>query len=166
MQEWNALLLDQMIWIVMGFVVILLWLLLWNLIQGSKLRGMRKRYNQMMAGTGIEDLEGLLIDLKNQQTLLEENQNDHNLQLERINLLLPKQKAKIGIKRYNAFGERGNELSFSAAFVDDQKNGIIITGLYSRDGSYVYAKPLEHGQSSYALSSEEEEAIALAGNEA
>ncbi|GIO44446.1 DUF4446 family protein [Paenibacillus apis] len=166
MQEWNALLLDQMIWIVMGFVVILLWLLLWNLIQGSKLRGMRKRYNQMMAGTGIEDLEGLLIDLKNQQALLEENQNDHNLQLERINLLLPKQKAKIGIKRYNAFGERGNELSFSAAFVDDQKNGIIITGLYSRDGSYVYAKPLEHGQSSYALSSEEEEAIALAGNEA
>ncbi|WP_044481571.1 DUF4446 family protein [Paenibacillus antibioticophila] len=166
MQEWNALLLDQMIWIVMGFVVILLWLLLWNLIQGSKLRGMRKRYNQMMAGTGIEDLEGLLIDLKNQQALLEENQNDHNLQLERINHLLPKQKAKIGIKRYNAFGERGNELSFSAAFVDDQKNGIIITGLYSRDGSYVYAKPLEHGQSSYALSSEEEEAIALAGNEA
>lgn len=166
MQEWNALLLDQMIWIVMGFVVILLWMLLWNLIQGSKLRGMRKRYNQMMAGTGIEDLEGLLIDLKNQQALLEENQNDHNLQLERINLLLPKQKAKIGIKRYNAFGERGNELSFSAAFVDDQKNGIIITGLYSRDGSYVYAKPLEHGQSSYALSSEEEEAIALAGNEA
>ena len=149
MQEWNALLLDQMIWIVMGFVVILLWLLLWNLIQGSKLRGMRKRYN-----------------LKNQQALLEENQNDHNLQLERINLLLPKQKAKIGIKRYNAFGERGNELSFSAAFVDDQNNGIIITGLYSRDGSYVYAKPLEHGQSSYALSSEEEEAIALAGNEA
>ncbi|MBU5673712.1 DUF4446 family protein [Paenibacillus brevis] len=164
MQEWNALLLDQMIWIVMGFVVILLWLLLWNLIQGSKLRGMRKRYNQMMAGTGIEDLEGLLIDLKNQQALLEENQNDHNLQLERINQLLPKQKAKIGIKRYNAFGERGNELSFSAAFVDDQKNGIIITGLYSRDGSYVYAKPLERGESSYALSSEEEEAIALAGN--
>lgn len=166
MQEWNALLLDQMIWVVMGFVVILLWLLLWNLIQGSKLRGMRKRYHQMMAGTGIEDLEGLLIDLKNQQALLEENQNDHHQQLERINQLLPKQKAKIGIKRYNAFGERGNELSFSAAFVDDQKNGIIITGLYSRDGSYVYAKPLERGQSSYALSSEEEEAIALAGNEA
>lgn len=165
MQEWNALLLDQMIWIVMGFVVILLWLLIWNLVQGSKLRGMRKRYKQMMDGTGVEDLEGLLIDLKNQQARLEENQNDHSLQLERINQLLPKQKAKIGIKRYNAFGERGNELSFSAAFVDDQNNGIIITGLYSRDGSYVYAKPLEQGASSYALSSEEAEAIALAGKE-
>lgn len=164
MQEWNILLMDQLIWIVIGFVVILLWMLLWNLIQGSKLREMRKRYNQMMAGTGIEDLEGLLIDLKNQQARLDENQNDHRLQLERINQLLPKQKAKIGIKRYNAFGERGNELSFSAAFVDDQNNGIIITGLYSRDGSYVYAKPLEHGESSYALSPEEVEAISLAGN--
>lgn len=164
MQELNELLSDQLFLIVAIFALIIIWLLIWNLIQGSKLRKMRKRYNQMMNGTGIEDLEGLLIDLKNQQGSLEEVQAEHKLQLERINQLLPKQKAKIGIKRYNAFGERGNELSFSAAFVDDHNNGIIITGLYSRDGSYVYAKPLERGESSYALSPEEVEAIALAGN--
>lgn len=164
MQELNELISEQLFLIVAIFALIIIWLLIWNLIQGSKLRRMRKRYNQMMNGTGIEDLEGLLIDLKNQQGSLEEAQADHKLQLERINQLLPKQKAKIGIKRYNAFGERGNELSFSAAFVDDHNNGIIITGLYSRDGSYVYAKPLERGESSYALSPEEVEAIALAGN--
>lgn len=164
MQELNELISEQLFLIVAIFALIIIWLLIWNLIQGSKLRKMRKRYNQMMNGTGIEDLEGLLIDLKNQQVSLEEAQAEHKLQLERMNQLLPKQKAKIGIKRYNAFGERGNELSFSAAFVDDHNNGIIITGLYSRDGSYVYAKPLERGESSYALSPEEVEAIALAGN--
>jgi len=163
-QELNELISEQLFLIVAIFALIIIWLLIWNLIQGSKLRKMRKRYNQMMNGTGIEDLEGLLIDLKNQQVSLEEAQAEHKLQLERMNQLLPKQKAKIGIKRYNAFGERGNELSFSAAFVDDHNNGIIITGLYSRDGSYVYAKPLERGESSYALSPEEVEAIALAGN--
>lgn len=164
MQELNELISEQLFLIVAIFALIIIWLLIWNLIQGSKLRKMRKRYNQMMNGTGIEDLEGLLIDLKNQQSSLEEAQAEHKLQLERMNQLLPKQKAKIGIKRYNAFGERGNELSFSAAFVDDHNNGILITGLYSRDGSYVYAKPLERGESSYALSPEEVEAIALAGN--
>ncbi|WP_334072694.1 MULTISPECIES: DUF4446 family protein [Paenibacillus] len=163
MQEWSKLFSDQLAWIVTGVAIILFWLLIWNFVQGAKLRKMRRKYEQMMQGTGIEDLESLLIDLKNQQGIIEDVQAEQRQQLEKISNLLPKQKAKIGLKRYNAFGERGNELSFSVAFVDDQKNGIVITGLYSRDGSYVYAKPLTGGESQHALSPEEIEAIALAG---
>lgn len=163
MREWNQLILDQLAWIVGGMAIAILWLLIWNFVQGAKLRKLRKKYLLMMNGTGIEDLEDLLIDLKNGQGKLEDAQAKQQQDIAKINALLPKQKSKVGIKRYNAFGERGNELSFSVAIVDDQKDGVVITGLYSRDGSYVYAKALNKGHSEHALSNEEVEAIALAG---
>jgi len=164
MREWNELFLDQMVWIVVGLVVVFLWLLIWNFIQGSKLRKIRKKYELMMGGTGVEDLESLLIDLKLGQDKIEELQMKQSTEISAISQLLPKQKSKIGIKRYNAFGERGNDLSFSIAIVNDAKDGVVITGLYNRDGSYVYAKPLAKGESPHALSPEELEAIALAGS--
>lgn len=43
---------------------------------GAKLRAMRRKYEAMMAGSGVEDLEGLLIDLKNQSDMLEEEQRE------------------------------------------------------------------------------------------
>ncbi|WP_435923205.1 DUF4446 family protein [Paenibacillus sp. DYY-L-2] len=165
MREWNQLILDQLAWIVGGVAVAILLLLVWNIVQGAKLRKLRRKYMLMMNGTGIEDLEDLLIDLKNGQGKLEDAQAKQQQDIARISALLPKQKSKIGIKRYNAFGERGNELSFSLAIVDDLKDGVVITGLYSRDGSYVYAKALTKGESTHALSNEEVEAIALAGSE-
>ncbi|HEY4390422.1 MAG TPA: DUF4446 family protein [Paenibacillus sp.] len=165
MREWNEIFLDQMVWIVVGLVVVFLWLLIWNFIQGSKLRKMRKKYDLMMGGTGVEDLESLLIDLKLGQDKVEELQTRHSAEISAISKLLPKQKSKIGIKRYNAFGERGNDLSFSIAIVNEDKDGVVLTGLYNRDGSYVYAKPLTKGESPHALSPEELEAIAHAGLE-
>ncbi|MEK4513593.1 DUF4446 family protein [Paenibacillus sp. FSL K6-2524] len=165
MTEWNNLILDQLVWIVGGLVVVMVWLFVWNLVQGAKLRNMRKKYAMMMESTGIENLEDLLIDLKVQQGKIEDAQEEQLRQLGVLNTLLPKQKAKIGIKRYNAFSERGSDLSFSVAFVNDDKDGVVITGLYSRDGSYVYAKGLTKGESNHALSAEEKEAIVLAGQE-
>lgn len=165
MQEWNELVLDQVVWFVGGLTIAVVWLMIWNIVQGSKLRKIRRKYQLMMKDTGIEDLEGLLIDLKMQQEKIEVAQDDHKKQLQRLNTLLPKKKAKIGITRYNAFGERGNDLSFSIAFVNDDKDGVVLTGLYNRDGSYVYAKPLAKGESSHVLSPEERQAIDLAGQE-
>lgn len=162
MQEWNELILEQLVWVVIGLVIVVVWLLIWNLLQGGKLRKIRRKYDVMMQGSGVEDLEGLLIDLKLQQGKLEDAQEQQKKMLDQLQKLVPKQKAKIGMKRYNAFAERGNDLSFSIAFINDEKDGVVITGIYNRDGSYVYAKPLTKGESPHALSPEEVEVIALA----
>ncbi|GJM68407.1 hypothetical protein HMSSN036_06230 [Paenibacillus macerans] len=162
MRDWNDLIFDQLFLVVGVFIILLVWLFVWNLIQGSKLRKMRKKYDLMMKGTGVEDLESLLIDLKMQQDKIEDVQEIQARQLDELQRLMPKQKAKIGIKRYNAFGERGNDLSFSIAFINEEQDGVVLTGLYNRDGSYVYAKSLSKGESTHALSTEEREAIALA----
>ena len=69
---------------------------------------------------------------------------------------------KIGIVRYNAFTDTGSELSFALALLDRENSGIVLNGIYSREGSNIYAKPVEKGISTFKISKEEEEAIAKA----
>ncbi|GAB6990957.1 DUF4446 family protein [Paenibacillus pini] len=162
MSDLNGLLMEQLQWIIGGIALLLIILIIVVINQGSKLKKMRKKYDLMMAGSGVENLETLLIDLKVQLDSVEDEQQQQRSTLETIVDKLQHMKGKVGIKRYNAFSERGSDLSFSIAIVDDQRNGVVISAIYNRDSSYVYAKPLEEGQSSYALSPEESEAINLA----
>ncbi|MNC64127.1 hypothetical protein D3C75_1143020 [compost metagenome] len=69
-------------------------------------------------------------------------------------------KSNVSIKRYNAFSQQGSDLSFSMAILDDEQDGVVLTGIHSREESYLYAKPVDKGQSSYTLSPEEKEVIA------
>ncbi|MDR6225380.1 DUF4446 family protein [Desmospora profundinema] len=69
-------------------------------------------------------------------------------------------KGKVGLVRYNAIGERASDMSFSMAFLDERSDGVVISSLFSHHGqSYIYAKPVENGSSTYRLSKEEEQAI-------
>ena len=65
----------------------------------------------------------------------------------------------VGIVRYNAFDDVGSNLSFAVAILDDYNNGIVLNGIYARETSSVYAKPVVNGDSEYPLSNEEKEAI-------
>ena len=71
---------------------------------------------------------------------------------------------KIGIVRYNAFKDVGSDLSFALAILDDYNNGVVLNGIYARDSSNIYAKPIENGTSKYILSEEEKEAVNRAIN--
>lgn len=66
---------------------------------------------------------------------------------------------KVGIVRYSAFKDIGSDLSFAAALLDEKNNGVVFNGIYSREMSNIYAKPVENGNSKYTLSEEELEAI-------
>ena len=66
---------------------------------------------------------------------------------------------KIGIVRYSAFRDTGSDLSFAVALLDDNNNGIVFNGIYSREMSNIYAKPVENGKSTYKLIDEEIVAI-------
>lgn len=66
---------------------------------------------------------------------------------------------KVGITRYNPFGDVGGDQSFSIAFLDLNDNGIVITSLFSRDGTRVYSKPIKDGKSKYYLTQEEKRSL-------
>lgn len=71
---------------------------------------------------------------------------------------------KVGIVRYNAFKDTGSDLSFALALLNEKNNGVVLNGIYSREMSNIYAKPVENGKSSYTISAEENQAIEKAVN--
>lgn len=61
--------------------------------------------------------------------------------------------------RFNAFDKTGSDLSFSLALLNDEADGVVLTSIFGREDSRVYAKPVLGGKSKYNLSEEEIQAI-------
>lgn len=70
---------------------------------------------------------------------------------------------RVGVVRFDAFPDVGGEQSFALAILDGNLNGIVMSNLYSRSDSRVYAKEITEGRSQHALSNEEKEALRRAG---
>jgi hypothetical protein len=68
----------------------------------------------------------------------------------------------VAVVRYDAFGDMGGRLSFSAAIVDDLGDGIVISSIHARGESRTYAKGIVGGKSSITLTPEEQQALASA----
>ena len=78
---------------------------------------------------------------------------------ESLNKELNKSIKKVGIVRYNAFKDTGSDLSFALALLNENNDGVVLNGIYSREMSNIYAKPIVAGKSSYTISEMEQEAI-------
>jgi hypothetical protein len=68
----------------------------------------------------------------------------------------------VAVVRYDAFGDMGGRMSFSAALLDDAGDGIVITSINGRSETRTYAKGVKAGSSDHTLSPEESQAIAYA----
>lgn len=68
----------------------------------------------------------------------------------------------VAVVRYDAFGDMGGRLSFSAAVVDDRGDGLVISSIHARGESRTYAKGVVGGESDATLSPEEQQALAAA----
>jgi hypothetical protein len=66
---------------------------------------------------------------------------------------------RIGIVRFNPYGDTGGDLSFALAISNNEGNGIVITGLHTRNNSRFYAKPLINWDTAKTLSPEEADAV-------
>jgi hypothetical protein len=66
---------------------------------------------------------------------------------------------KVGMVRFNPFGNVGGDHSSSVALLDSKDNGVVLSSLYLRDGTRTYFKPVVAGKSEYQLSDEEKQAL-------
>lgn len=107
-------------------------------------------------GKDLEEVLGNLIKkLGGQETDLKKNFEE----ISRLTQIAERSFQKIGVVRYNPFKDVGGDQSFSIALLDLNNSGFVITSLYGREGTRVYAKPITKGKSEYSLSEEEIEAI-------
>lgn len=133
-----------------------------NVVKTSKIK---KKYDKFIKKLGNstsieEDLKRYMEDV---QSLKQENQRltnyCKNLDDEIDNCI-----QKVGIVRYSAFKDTGSDLSFAIAMLDENNDGVLLNGIYSREMSNIYGKSIKNGKSEYTLSKEEEEAIYRAIN--
>ena len=68
----------------------------------------------------------------------------------------------VAVVRYDAFGDMGGRLSFSAAVIDDRGDGLVVSSIHARGESRTYAKGVVGGTSDATLTPEEQQALAAA----
>lgn len=83
-------------------------------------------------------------------------------EIERVERRSTAGRMKIGYLRYDAFETMSNQLSYSFAILDENDSGFVVSGIFGRDISNTYLKPVVQGKSTIPLSEEEECVIVYA----
>lgn len=146
----------------MAIIIVLLFILVIILFKSiSRVEG---RYRKLMRGASGKNLEELIIS---QLDNIEESNKKSSEALERCDEIRNNMKEcvqKVAIMRYKAFEDVGSDLSFSIAILDENNDGVLLTGIYGRQESTTYAKPIDKGISRYDLSEEENHVLTEAVN--
>lgn len=129
-----------------------------------ELRKIKRRQEILFAGSEGRSLENVI--LKQSQKMVELEDAVAFLQATDEQIVADAARAvqKVGVVRFNPFGEMGGNQSFALALLDRSDSGVIILSLYAREGVRVYAKPIQGGQTEYKLSEEEIAALEKAMN--
>jgi len=138
-------------------------LLFWNIWLQTEIGNLKKKNQAIFAGKKGKDLEEVILDqVKNLKILDKDIQELYEIS-NQINQLALRSVHKVGIIRYNPFKEVGGNQSFAIALLNGKDNGIVISSLFTREGTRVYSKDIKSGISEkYPLTDEEKEAIKMA----
>ena len=130
---------------------------------GAQLRLSRvqARYRVLWAG-GEKDVAAVLSDQAREIAQVRGDVETVRAQLTRSAGDVEQSLRHVAVVRYDAFGDMGGRLSFSAAIVDDRGDGLVISSIHARGESRTYAKGIVEGDSEITLSPEEQQALAAA----
>lgn len=141
------------------FIIINCILLISNI---NKTKILKTKYSRFMNGLSDRNIEELLDTCLNSLNTVSAKNRSIELKINDIERNLIQCVQKVGIIRFNAFDNVGSDLSFAIALLDNNDSGVVISGIYARDSSSTYAKPIISGKSKYSLSAEEIQAIDIA----
>ncbi len=158
MENWMEIVKTDIFLLIMLSIMVLL--LIGFIIMLVRFSSLNRKYNNFMRKLGSSN--SLEEDLQVYMSRVEkvEKQNAKTAKhVKNIEENLTKCIQKVGMVRYSAFKDTGSDLSFALALLDENDNGVVLNGIYSREMSNIYAKPVEKGQSTYTISEEEAQAI-------
>ncbi|MBO5479261.1 MAG: DUF4446 family protein [Clostridia bacterium] len=148
-----------------GLIIVIFIMFILYLVNIIKLSKLRKSYSIFMKkignGQNIQETLEKYIDKLND--VQKENTELKNY-CKQLDNTIARCIQKVGLVRYNAFKDTGSDLSFTLALLNEENTGVVLNGIYSREMSNIYSKPVEKGTSSYTLSEEEKQAINKAIN--
>ncbi len=120
------------------------------------------RLRKFLRGKNARSLEDTIAGLVQNGEAISQGIKGVGIRLEDMNTRLKKALRGSHVLRFNAFPDSGGNQSFAAALLNEDGDGIVLSSLYSRERTSIYAKPVKNLKSSYELSREEEGAITRA----
>lgn len=146
----------EFLMVLAGLMLVLLAFVISSQVRMSRLTA---RYRKLMVKSDQVDMETLMAEYARlaQQLDVRLGTLEQNHQSLRVDCQLHVQ--RLLLSRYNAFENTGSDLSFSLALLDEAGDGVVLTSIFGRDESRLYAKPVVQGKSTYALSKEEMDTI-------
>jgi hypothetical protein len=151
---------ENISYVILALTALLMLALIIFININMRLAKLNRRYQQMMKGIDSGNLEAAL--LKHLDAVKQAGDKAASLETEcrRLDARLQSCVQKMGVVRFNAFEGTGSDLSFAIALLDAHNNGVVLSSIFGRNESRIYAKPVENGQSSYFLTDEEKQALA------
>ena len=133
-----------------------------SLYLAIKLHRLSSLYRKMMLGADGQSIEQMMLgrirEIEELKQAVTDLQAKHqSLSMDSLNHI-----QRMGLVRFNAFDNTGSDLSFALAMTDAARNGFVLSGIYGREESRVYAKPIVEGESTYMLTKEEKQALQAA----
>jgi len=155
---------NYIIYIIIAMAIVIALLFIMVIVAFRSLSRVEKRFKKMMRGMNNNNLEEVVLGYLDKV----DEANKNSLEAIKLGELLErkfkKSVQKVAVIRYKAFEDVGSDLSFSIALLDDNNDGVVLTGIYGRNESTAYAKPIDKGISRYDLSEEEITALNKAIN--
>ncbi len=127
-----------------------------------RFRKIKQQSKAFFSGRNGSDLEStILTQFKHLKKLDAETKELYDI-CEKIHNLASKGLYKVGYVRFNPFKDVGGDQSFAISLLDGKKNGIVLSSLFTREGTRVYSKPVIDGQATkrYPFTEEEKRAVA------
>lgn len=126
----------------------------------NKLKRQKRRYDHLLRGKNPDiNLEEVILQLTDK--IEESNREIKSLDQRSSDTKMTSMGAvsKMAVVHYDAFDSQRGRNSFSLTLLDSYHNGIILTNLYSQEGSNTYLKEITNGESEIELSDREKECL-------
>lgn len=126
------------------------------IVMALRLRRLNLRINALVRGAEGHNLEQTLTAHLGKVENAEKRMDSLEQAIGVLQAQMPTCLQRVHLLRYDAFEDVGGEQSFSLALLNAQGDGVVLTSVYSRMDVRVYAKYIQGGRASHALSQEEE----------
>lgn len=144
---------ELLLFIILGVILI------WIATIEYRFSRLTRTLRLLFSGRSGVDLEQVLRDYVVRMDRSDATVSALNQRAAMIEKSTPQNVRHVGVVRFNPFPDKGGDQSFAVALLDGHADGVVFTGLHSRADARVYAKPVVGGNSTYALTDEEKEAI-------
>lgn len=150
---------DNMVYIWIGTVALVLILLVLVIILLVKNHTLSRKYDRFMRGKDAESLEDSFFDAYEIVKQLQQEDKVNKEDIAQLKEVMAKTYQRMAVIRYNAFPGMGGNASCAVALLTQSLDGLVLNIVHSRETCYIYVKTVTKGEPDILLGKEEKEVL-------